>query len=155
MANRVHTARASTVTTELLGLHPPRVGDQKRSVVGNKRLTKLKGRAGIVVLGEVCDESLGNSLSKGIDLRDVTTTRDAAADVDLGELVLANNEDRLVELPAKALGLNEGDGLPVYADKTLSLFAVSHSSGRLLLAEARNGRSSRHNGTGMGDSLFD
>ena len=61
----------------------------------------------------------------------------------LRELVLTDNEDGLEDLPSEDLGLNEGDGLAVEADETLALFAVGDGGSRLLLAEARYGRS-RH-----------
>lgn len=40
-----------TATTELLGLHPPGVGDKESSVVGNKSLLQLDSRGSILVLG--------------------------------------------------------------------------------------------------------
>jgi len=46
----------------------------------------------------VGDEGLGDSLADGVDLRSLTTTGDADTDVDVGELVEANNEDGLVDL---------------------------------------------------------
>lgn len=46
----------------------------------------------------VGDEGLGNGLTDGIDLGGVTTTSDADADVDVGELVEADNQERLVDL---------------------------------------------------------
>lgn len=71
-----------TVTTELLGLGSAGVSDQERTVVSNEKLTELKGRGGIVVLGVVGDKRLGDSLADGVDLRGVTTTRDTETDVD-------------------------------------------------------------------------
>lgn len=59
----------------------------------------------------------------------------------LRELVLTNDENGLEDLPSEDLGLNERDGLAVEADETLALLAVGDGGGRLLLAEARNGRS--------------
>jgi len=46
----------------------------------------------------VGDEGLGDSLADGVDLRSLTTTRDAHADVEVGELIEANDEERLVDL---------------------------------------------------------
>lgn len=71
-----------TVTTELLGLRSSGVGDQKGAVVGDEQLTELEGRGGIVVLGVVGNERLGDGLADGVDLRSGTTTRNAQADVD-------------------------------------------------------------------------
>lgn len=46
----------------------------------------------------VGDQRLGNGLTDGVDLRSLTTTGDADTDVDVGELVEADNEDGLVDL---------------------------------------------------------
>ncbi|CAK9779837.1 unnamed protein product [Cutaneotrichosporon oleaginosum] len=48
-----------------------------------------------------CDEALGDGLAESVELRDVATTLDAEADVDVGELVRAGNEDGLVDLVAE------------------------------------------------------
>lgn len=50
------------------------------------------------VLLVVGDDGLGDGLADGVDLRDVTTTGNADADVDTGELVEADNQKRLVDL---------------------------------------------------------
>lgn len=49
----------------------------------------------------VGDEGLGNGLTDGVDLGGVTTTSDADADVDVGELVEADNQERLVDLETR------------------------------------------------------
>lgn len=46
----------------------------------------------------VGDEGLGDGLTDGVDLRSLTTTGDADTDVDVGELVEADDEDGLVDL---------------------------------------------------------
>lgn len=46
----------------------------------------------------VGDDRLGDGLADGVDLRDVSTTADADADVDAGELVEADDEEGLVDL---------------------------------------------------------
>ena len=50
------------------------------------------------VLLVVGDQGLGDGLADGVDLRSVTTAGDADADVDLGELVDADDEQGLVDL---------------------------------------------------------
>lgn len=50
------------------------------------------------VLLVVGNDGLGDGLADGVDLGGVTTTRDADADVDTGELVEADDEERLVDL---------------------------------------------------------
>ena len=71
-----------TLTTELLGLHPAGVSNQEGPVVADEELSELKSRGSVVVLGVVGNEGLGDSLSDGVNLRGVTTTRDADSDVD-------------------------------------------------------------------------
>jgi hypothetical protein len=46
----------------------------------------------------VGDEGLGDGLTDGVDLGSVTTTGDADTDVDVGELVETNDQERLVDL---------------------------------------------------------
>ena len=79
---RLLATSTGTVTTELLGFRSSGVGDQKGSVVSDKELSELKGRSGIVVLGVVGNERLGNGLSDGVDLRSVSTTGNSETDVD-------------------------------------------------------------------------
>lgn len=52
------------------------------------------------------------------------------------ELVEAEDEDRLVDLEAKDLRLDERERLAVDLDETLALLAVGDGSGGLLLSEA-------------------
>lgn len=52
----------------------------------------------IDVLLVVGDDGLGDSLTDGVDLGSVTTTGDTDADVDTGELVLADDQEGLVDL---------------------------------------------------------
>ena len=75
--------RTRTWTTELLGLAPPVVGNEKGTVVLNECLLELVLGVLIDVLLVVGDDGLGNGLTDGVDLGSVTTTGDAYADVDL------------------------------------------------------------------------
>ena len=52
----------------------------------------------IDVLLVVGDDGLGDRLTDGVDLGSVTTTGDTDADVDTGELVLADDQEGLVDL---------------------------------------------------------
>ena len=89
-------ASAGTATTELLGLHAAGVGNEERAVVADKELAQLQARAGVVELGVVGNEGLGNRLPDSVDLRRVTTTRDADADVDVYADADAAEEDMLI-----------------------------------------------------------
>lgn len=46
----------------------------------------------------VGNEGLGDGLSDGVDLGDVTSTSNSDSDVDVGELVKTDNQDWLVDL---------------------------------------------------------
>ena len=98
---RLLEARAGTLTTELLGLTSSVVGDEEGSVELDEGL--LEEVLGVLVdeLLVVGDQGLGDGLSDGVDLRGVTTAGDADADVDVGELVEANNQEGLVDLWVK------------------------------------------------------
>lgn len=87
-----------TLTTELLGLATTVVGDQQGTVELDESL--LQHVLGVLVdeLLVVGDEGLGHGLTDGVDLGSVTTTGDADTDVDVGELVKTDNQERLVDL---------------------------------------------------------
>jgi len=74
---------ARTWTTELLGLAPPVVGNEQCAVVLDQGLLELVLRVLVNVLLVVGDDGFGNGLADGVDLRGVTTTGDADADVDI------------------------------------------------------------------------
>ena len=112
------------MTTELLRLCPTGVGDEEGAVVGDELLLELHGRVGVVVLGEVGDDSLGDRLADGVHLRSVTSTLDTDADVDALERLLACDKDTLVDLEAELLGLEEVDRRAVDADEALALAGV-------------------------------
>ena len=137
---------ASTGTTELLGLRATVVGNKQGAVVLHQSLLELVLGVLVNVLLVVGDDGLGDGLADGVDLRGVTTTGDADADVDTGELVSADDQDGLVDLllldysppfpfvlvdsctgicvsylEAEDLRLDQREGLAVDLDKTLAL----------------------------------
>ncbi len=75
---------ARTWTAELLGLAPSVVGNEQCAVVLDQGLLELVLRVLVDVLLVVGDDGFGNGLADGVDLRGVTTTGDANADVDIG-----------------------------------------------------------------------
>lgn len=95
--------RTSTGTAELLGLTSSVVGDEEGAVELDERL--LEHVLGVLVdeLLVVGDQGLGDGLADGVDLRGVTTAGDADTDVDVGELVEADNEEGLVDLVVKKI----------------------------------------------------
>jgi hypothetical protein len=127
-----------TGTTELLGLAATGIGDEEGTVVLEEDLLELVLGGLIDVLLVVGNDGLGKSLTDSVDLGSVSTTLDADADVDVGELVRADAEDGLVDLELQDIGLNELNGGSVKADKTLAGLAVSNGSGGFLAAVALN-----------------
>lgn len=95
---RLLEAGAGTLTTELLGLAAAVVGNEEGTVELDEGL--LEHVLGVLIdeLLVVGDQGLGDGLTDGVDLRGVTTTSDADADVDVGELVKTDNKDGLVDL---------------------------------------------------------
>jgi hypothetical protein len=163
---------AGTGTTELLGLAPPVVGDEECAVVLDESLLELVLGVLVDELLVVGDDGLGDGLADSVDLRGVTTTGDADADVDVGwkvlvlldfcfhsscaicsfamrcmvgcrvrtELVEAEDQDGLVDLEAKDLGLDKGKRLSVDLDETLtSLCNLRKYIVFILNARARSG----------------
>ena len=88
----------STWTTELLGLGPSGIGDEKCAVVLEESLLELVLGVLVNELLVVGDDGLGDGLADGVDLGDVTTTGDADTDIDTGELVEADDQKGLVDL---------------------------------------------------------
>ena len=133
---RLLEAGSGTGTTELLGLAAAVVGDKQGTVELDEGLLEHVLGVLVDVLLVVGDQGLGNSLTDGVDLGGVTTARDADADIDVGELVEADNEEGLVDLEAQDLGLNQAQGTTVDLNQTTASLAVGDGSSRLLLAEA-------------------
>lgn len=99
----------STFTTEFLWFWSSAVGNQQSSVVGCESLLQLVLGLFIHIFLVVSDKALSNGLSNGVHLRDVATTRNSNSDVDVGELVQADQQQGLVDLESQDLWLNQGD----------------------------------------------
>lgn len=84
-------AGAGTLSAELLGLVATVVGDEQGAVELDEGLLEQVLGVLVDVLLVVGDEGLGDGLTDGVDLRDVATTGDTDADVDVGELVEADD----------------------------------------------------------------
>ena len=135
---RLLVAGTGTGTAELLGLAATGVGNEESSVVGDKLLLDLSLGGLVDELLVVGDDTLADGLSDGIDLRDITTTTDADADVDVLEDLIAEDEDGLEDLEAEDLGLDELDGAAVDADEALALLADGDCDRCSLATEALN-----------------
>lgn len=87
----------------------------------------------------VGNDGLSDSSTNGVNLSGHTTTLDTDADVQVGELVLAKDEDRLEGLEAEGLGLDELNGLPIDLNEAAALLGESAGSRRLLPVEQVRG----------------
>ena len=83
----------------------------------------------------VSNNALGNGLTDGVNLGNVTTTVNSDSNVNVGELVKTSNEEGLVNLVTEDLGLNKGDGGTINLEETLTGLDVGNSSSSLLLTE--------------------
>lgn len=73
----------------------------------------------------VCNERLGDGLTDGVDLRCVSTSGNADADIDVLELVETGDQERLVDLESEDLWLDEVEGLSVHLDESFTgLFPI-------------------------------
>lgn len=127
---------SGTTTTKLLWLHSSGVGNQQGLVVRGKDLLQLVLRGLIDVLLVVSNQALSNGLSDGVNLRDVTTTRDSDSDVDVLELVQTSQGQRLVNLETQDFWLDEGDWRTVNLDQTLAGLDVGHGGSGLFLTKS-------------------
>ena len=59
----------------------------------------------------VCNDGLADGLTDGVDLGSVSTTGNANSDVDICELLEADDEEGLVDLESQDLWLNKVEGL--------------------------------------------
>lgn len=132
---RLLVSGSGTGSTKLLGLHSSGIGNQQSSVERSEGLLEL-------VLGLLVDkllvesnETLGNGLSDGVNLGHVSSTGHLDSDVNVGKLVEANNEERLVDLESQNSGLNEGDGGTVELDEALAGLDVGNGGGGLFLSK--------------------
>lgn len=75
----------------------------------------LEGVLGVLIdeLLVIGDDRLGDGLTDGVDLGCVSTTGNSDSDVDIGELVKSNDEERLVDLESQDLWLDQVEGLSV------------------------------------------
>ena len=83
------------MTTELLGLAAARVSDKEGLVVLDEEFLELTLHGLVVILLRVSDDSLGDGLTDGQNLRAGTTTTDADANVQVLEARSSEEEDGL------------------------------------------------------------
>lgn len=79
----------------------------------------------------VSNDGLGNGCSDSVDLCGDTSTLHSDADIEVGELVLSDDKNRLENLQSHDLGLNVLNRLSINLDETPSLFGEGNGGGRL------------------------
>ena len=121
-------ARTRTSTTEFLRFHPPGVCNKKGPIICHQLLLQLDCTECVDIFRIVCNNSLRNSLADRVYLRGMSTALDADTNVNVGEGIFANHEDRLVDLKSKNLRLNEVDGRPVDTDQAFAFARMRHCS---------------------------
>lgn len=126
----------STLTTEFLWFWSSGISNQQGSVVRGESLLQFVLGLFVNELLVVSNQTLGNSLSDSVNLRDVTTTSDSNSDVDVSELVQTNQQQWFVNLESQDFWLNQGDWRTVNLDQTLTGLNVGNGSSRLLLTES-------------------
>ena len=119
------------MTTKLLRLGSPGIGNQQRAVVYNKLPLQLQCAVRINVLGIIGNNGLSYGLTDSVDLRSMSTTLDTDTDVNCLESVLSSNQNRLVDLEAQDLGLQKVDGRAVNVNEATALLCVGDRSSGL------------------------
>lgn len=95
---RLLEAGTGAGTAKLLGLAATVVGDKQGAVELDEGLLEQVLGVLVDVLLVVGDEGLGDGLADGVDLRGVAAAGNANADVEVGKLVKADDEEGLVDL---------------------------------------------------------
>lgn len=133
---RLLESGSGTTTTKLLWLHSSGVSNQQGLVERSEDLLQFVLRSLVNVFLVVGNQTLGNSLSDGVNLGNVTTAGNLNSDVDVLELVQASQGQWLVDLETQDLWLNKGDRRTVNLDQTLTGLNVSNGSSGLLLTKS-------------------
>ena len=87
----------------------------------------------------VGDDGLGNGCSDGVDLCGDTSTLYSDANIEVGELVLSEDKNRLENLQSHDFGLDVLNRLSINLDETPSLFSERDSGGRLFPGNVKKG----------------
>jgi hypothetical protein len=126
---RLLISSSGTGTSELLGLASSRVSDDQGSVVSDEGVSDLLLGGLIDELLVVSQKTLGDGLSDGVDLRGVTTASDSDSHVNLGEILLTQEQDGLEGLDTESGGVEVIQGDTVDSDHTSTGLNQSNSDG--------------------------
>lgn len=126
------------MSTELLGLAAARVGDEEGFVVLDEEFLKLALDGLVVVLLGVSDDTLGDGLADGQNLRGRTTTSDANANVESLKARCAQKKDGLQNLQSHGGGLHNVQRLSIDTNISAAFSDGGDSGGVLLPSESLN-----------------
>jgi hypothetical protein len=120
-----------TTSTILLGLATTRISHEEIPIIRHKSRPQLVLTALINILGIVGNDTLRNGRSNSVNLCRETSSLDSDADVEVGELVFAEDKDGFEGLEAKTFRLDVFDGLAVDLDETAALLGECAGGGGL------------------------
>merc|ERR1719221_795335 len=132
---RLLETRASRTPTELLGLAPARVCNNERSIVSHEHIFHLLFGCLVNKLLIISDNSLGNGLADGVDLRRETATLHTNADVHFAPGRLVQEQKGFIYLEAQNIGLDRVDRTSIESHIPAASADKSDSYCRLLAAE--------------------
>merc|ERR1712126_377347 len=119
-------------TAELLGLVSAGIGDEQRAVITDQDLLL---RSFVHVFLIISHQRLGNGLTNGVYLSDVTAAVDANANIHRRETVLAQQQHGLLQLLTERARFDEVKRSAIDLDQAFATFAVRHGRRRLLTPE--------------------
>jgi len=102
------------------GLASSGISDQQGSVVLEEDLLDLSLLGFVDVLLVVSDDTLGEGLTNGIDLRNVTTSSDSDSDVEVLESLETQKKDGFEDLDSEGLRFEQFNGWSIDSEDSLS-----------------------------------
>ena len=118
---RLLESRTGGSTTVLLWFASTRIAHQHVSIIVHENIAQFVFGTLVDVLGVVSDDALGNGRSNGVNLTGNTTALDADPNVEIGEFVLANDQDWFKNLQAKSFWFNIFNRLTIHLDESAAL----------------------------------
>lgn len=112
-----------TTIVKFLGLIAPRVSDEKGSILANEDALNLLFTLLIDIILVEGDDGLGYALADGVDLGGVASNLDTDVRVKPNKVVSSKEEDRLVGLEPKDLGLHKLNWVAIDLDKAMPSLA--------------------------------
>ena len=124
-----------SLSSELLRLAATRVRDDQRPIVAQQNVLDLVLALLIHVLLVERHQSLGNSLTQRIRLAHATSSLDPKPNINLREPLLSQQQDRLHDLPAEGVRLDDVERGSVEPDLSLAPLHVGDRHGGFLTTE--------------------